>query len=178
MSDRHLQLIEQAASARRENRLLDARRDLVEAIDLCREDGSRRDLIRALKGLGQIERDLGRTEAARALYEEAVGICRGEPDALELAHTIRHLGDIYQGAGRLTLAESCYDEALLLYRGHKGTLPLDLANAIRSAAVLKERAGEPDAAMGLWKEAGELYKSVDVQAGVAECSARLALLKR
>ena len=80
------------------------------------------------RGLGQIERDLGRGEAARPLYEEAVALCRDEGDPLALAHTVRHLGDIHQDAGRAALAEPCYDEALALYRSHDRTAPLDLAN--------------------------------------------------
>ncbi len=68
MSDAAIKLVRQADRARRENRLADARRDLVEAVALCRQAGVQRELVQALKGLGQIERDLGRGEAARPLY--------------------------------------------------------------------------------------------------------------
>src|SRR5438552_13362449 len=100
MSDALQELMRQAAQARREQRLADAQRDLIEAVALCRQTGVRRDLVPALKGLGQIERDLGRGEAARPLYEEAVALCRQEGDALALAHTVRHLGEIHQDAGQ------------------------------------------------------------------------------
>jgi tetratricopeptide (TPR) repeat protein len=124
--------------------------------------------------LGQIERDLGRSEAARPLYEEAVSLCRGQSDALRLAHTVRHLGDLHQDAGRLGLAEPCYEEALALYRGSGHTPPpLDLANAIRPLAILRERAGNVVEAAGLWREARDLYLAVNVRAGVAECSNHL-----
>jgi tetratricopeptide (TPR) repeat protein len=92
-----------------------------EAIALCRDAGMKRELVQALKALGQIERDLGRGDAARPLYDEAVAICREEGDTLTLAHTIRHLGDIHQDAGRMELAEPCYLEALALYRSHEHT---------------------------------------------------------
>src|SRR5580698_579821 len=103
MSNTALELIGAAQLARRERCLPDAHRDLVEAVRLCRQSGERHNLVRALKALGQIERDLGRGDAARPLYEEAVTICREEGDPLSLAHTVRHLGDIYRHAGRVEL---------------------------------------------------------------------------
>jgi hypothetical protein len=45
--------------------LLDAHRDFLEAVTLARQADSPPDLIQALKGLGQIERDLDRGDAAR-----------------------------------------------------------------------------------------------------------------
>ena len=178
MSDAVVTLMQRADRARGEHRLPDAHRDLLEAVALCRHTGTRRDLVRALKGLGQIERDLKRGDAALALYEEAVVICRGEDDALALAHTLRHLGDIHRDAGRTELAGTCYREALAIYRDHEQTSPLDLANAIRPLAILKDQSGDVEEAIRLWKEARDLYAAVDVGAGVAESSARLARLTR
>jgi tetratricopeptide (TPR) repeat protein len=108
------ELMGAAQLARRERRLADAHRDLVEAVRLCRQSGERRQLVQALKALGQIERDLGRGDAARPLYEESVALCREVGDPLLLAHTVRHLGDIHRDAGRLADAEPCYREALAL----------------------------------------------------------------
>jgi tetratricopeptide (TPR) repeat protein len=172
-----LDLLEGAQLARREHRLADAHRDLVEAVRLVRQSGERRDLIRALKALGQIERDLGRGDAARPLYEEAVTISREDGDPLMLAHTIRHLGDIHRDAKRLADAELCYHEALALYRANEAA-PLDLANAIRPFAILKEATGKAEEARPFWEEARELYAAVNVQEGVAECARRLARLNR
>jgi hypothetical protein len=73
----------------------------------------------------------------------------------------------------LEQAEVCYDEALLFYRGHDRTDPLDLANAIRPLAILKEATGDVEDAKRLWAEARDLYEAVDVRAGVAECVSRL-----
>jgi tetratricopeptide (TPR) repeat protein len=147
-----LELIEAAQLARREQRLTDAHQVLVEAVQLCRQSGERHELALALKALGQIDRDLGRVDAARPLYEEAAMIYRDHGDTIHLAHTIRHLGDIHQDADRLTDAENCYHEALALYRAHK-TDPLELANAIRPFAILKEATGKPEEARPLWEEA-------------------------
>ncbi len=149
MSEAASKLMRQADRARQENRLADARRRLVAAVALSRHAGVQRQLVQALKRLGQVERDLGRGEAARPLYEEAVTICRKGDDALTLAHTVRHLGDIHQDAGRAELAEPCYHEALALYRSHERTPPLDLANAIRPLAILKDDAGEVEEARRL-----------------------------
>ncbi len=123
--------------------------------------------------LGQIERDEDRAENALPYYEEAVSLCRKEGDPLRLAHAVRHLADLHRGASRLDLAASCYDEALALYRGDQRTAALDLANAIRGFALLKDGRGDVEEGRRLWEEARTLYLAVGVQAGVEECSARL-----
>ena len=167
-------LLKRAAVARRENRPDDSHRDLVQAVALCRQSGRRRELVQALKALGQIERDLGNREAALPLYEEAVALCRKDDDLLALAHTVRHLGDIHREAGRADLAEPCLLEALAIYRGHARTERLDLANAIRPLAILRDESGDVDEARRLWTEARDLYAKVGVEVGAVECARRLA----
>jgi tetratricopeptide (TPR) repeat protein len=180
MTDLSEKLLRQALQARRDHRFDDAKRDLIEAVALCRAAGIGAELARALADLGQIERDLGHGDAALRHYEEAVSIYRVEGDALKLAHTVRHVGDIHRQAGRAELAEPCYHEALSLYRchdrGHAETPPLDLANAIRGLAILKFDAGDASAARALWEEARNLYAATGVEAGVKESDRRLALL--
>ena len=178
MLDSVVKRLRRAAQARREKRFADAHRDLVKAVAACRQAGARCELIMALKGLGQIERDLGRAEAARPLIEEAVDLCREEGDPLRLAHTVRHLGDIHRHAGRRELAEACYEEALAIYRNHDDAVPLDLANALRPLAILKHDADQIDEARQLFEEAKDYYLAANVQAGVAECSTWLARLGR
>lgn len=85
-------------------------------------------------------------------------------------------GDILWEEGRLDLAEPCYHEALQIYRAGRRTPPLDLANAIRGLAILKEDTGVTEEAKRLWAEARSLYAAVDIKEGVAESSARLARL--
>ena len=106
----------------------------------------------------------------------AVASLRKVDDPLRLAHAVRHLGDAYYYARRPAQAEPCYIEALSIYRRHEHTQPLDLANAIRSFAVLKDEIGAAEEAQCLWQEAHDLYVSVNVPTGVAESAARLALL--
>lgn len=143
MEDAAGKLMQEASRARREDRLSDARRNWAEAAALCREGGQKRELVQALKGLGQ-------------LYEEAVALCRRAGDPHGLAHTVRHLGDIHQDAGRVALAEPCYHEALTLYRSQERVFPLDLANALRPLAILKESQGQVEEARRLWEEARDL----------------------
>jgi tetratricopeptide (TPR) repeat protein len=178
MSNATDKLLTQAFQARRENRSQDAKRSLIEAVRLCREAGVPADIAKALTSLGQIERDLHSGDVALQHYEEAAAIYRAEGDALKLAHTVRHLGDIHGEDGRAGLAERCYREALEIYRTHNQTPPLDLANCIRGFAILKDDAGEAAQARLLWEEAGELYAAASVNAAVAECRRRVALLDR
>jgi tetratricopeptide (TPR) repeat protein len=174
MSDTGIELVRRAERARREKRLADAHRHLVEAVAVCRQARARFELVLALKGLGQSSGTC--PGAARPLYEEAVAICREGGDALTLAHTVRHLGDVHRHAGRLELAEPCCQVALALYRSHEDTRPLALANAIRPLAILKQNAGETEEARRLWQEAKDLYTAANVQEGVAGCSTWLARL--
>ena len=108
----------------------------------------------------------------------AVASLRKVDEPLRLAHAVRHLGDAYYYARRAAQAEPCYVEALSTYRSHKQTRPLDLANAIRSFAVLKDHVGADEESKPLWQEAHDLYVATNMPAGVAESAARLALLAR
>lgn len=178
MSESLEALVDRADLARAEERLTDAHRDLSEAVAMCRRAGvAGPDLALALRKLAQLERDLGNGDRAQSLQAEAVALLRNADQPLRLAHAVRHLGDIHQDAGRTDQAELCYHEALALYRADPQTQPLDLANAIRPLAILKERTGDDALAMSLWREAQNLYATVDVAQGIAESQARLARLE-
>lgn len=176
MRDNSNDLVTRAALAKRERRFADARQDLLQAIDLLRQQPAGVELAQALRLLGEVERKLHDNAAACRHYQEAVVLYRQRGDRLALAHTVRHLGDVYQEAKNPELAEPCYREALELYRACADAPPLDLANAIRSLAVLKGETGETQQARTLWQEAHDLYAQVNVVQGVAESSARLARL--
>jgi tetratricopeptide (TPR) repeat protein len=108
---------------------------------------------------------------ARLCYEEAVVLFRETDEPLVLAHTIRHLGDVYLEQGRPDLAEPCYHEALGLYRSHADESSLDLANAVRSLAVLRW-----EQAKMLWEEVRSLYTGLSIEAGIKESAARVEAL--
>lgn len=145
---------------------------------MCRQDGLRIGLIRGLKALGHLVCDLGQYERARTLYEEAVELSREEGDALLIAHTVRHLGDLYREAGRAADADQCYQEALSRYRNASDPPVLDVANAHRSAATLRETEGDIQVARQLWSEALRGYKAANVQSGIRECEGRLSSLRQ
>ena len=108
---------------------------------------------------------------ARLCYEEAVLLFRQADEPRVLAHTIRHLGDVYLEQGRPDLAEPCYHEALALYRKHADDSSLDLANALRSLAVLRW-----EQTRTLWEDVRALYTGLNIEAGIKESTARIAAL--
>jgi len=169
-------LIDAAWQARREGRHEEAERGLRHAIEKTRQSGSRLELIRALKGLAHVLRDASQDGPALALYEEAVTLSREEGDIFLLAHTVRHLGDLHRHADRLSEADRCYSEALTLYRTSVSPPWLDFANALRPAALLKQRLGDNGGARVLWCEAQTFYQTAGVQQGVDECVKHLARL--
>ena len=167
------ELLERASVARRQSRLSDSHRDSNEAVLLCRKNGDQDCLIRALRMLGQIERDKKQPERALPHYHEAVALCRREGGALRLAHSIRHLGDLLVELHRLDEAAKEYEAALAIYRQDPDTKPLDLANTMRAIAVMKEQLGAPQTARPYWEEARALYSASSVAQGVAECDLQL-----
>lgn len=160
--------IDAAWQARREGRHGDAERELLQAIAVARRDGLWVELIRALKALAHVVRDLDQDGRALPLYEEAVALTWEHGDALLLAHTVRHLGDLHREAGRLADAERCYLEALALYRAAPAPPALDFANALRPLALLKHAQGDVEAARQLSSEARRLYKTAGVAVGREE----------
>ncbi|SRR5579871_678215 len=169
-------LLHKGYGARREGKRLEAKRLFTEALELSRKAEDQDATAQALTGLGGIERDLGNSHIALKCYEEAAEIYRFRQNVLQLAHTIRHLGDIHYDAHHFDLAEPQFRKALAIYRAHPETPPLDLANAIRGYALLKGDTGDIQQARTLWKEAGDLYKQVNVLAGVEESQRRLSAL--
>jgi tetratricopeptide (TPR) repeat protein len=169
-------LMRGALAARKDHRPADAKRLLLDAVDLCRKDEDRKKLPIALTALGEAERDLHHLDLAQQYYEEAAAIYRTDGPPLRFAHTIRHIGDIHLQAGQHALAEPCYKAALAIYRKYADAPPLDVANTLRGMAILKTEVGENRVASVLWQEAGDLYASVNVEAGVQESKRRIALL--
>ena len=169
-------LIERARVARREGRLTEARRDLTSAVDVARDGRSISSLGQALCALGQIERDLGHTERARALYAEALDGLQKGAEPLAIAHAARHLGEVYRESGALEEAEEHLTEAFVIHRAGASHRPLELANTLRPLALLREAQGRSGEARRLWEEARALYAAEGVASGVEECSRRLGAL--
>ena len=128
--------------------------------------------------LGELERGIAALDSARIHYEEATSILRALDTPLTLAHTIRHLGDIHTKAGRHSLAEQCCEEAVAMYRTQSNASALDVANAIRSLAVVKERLAQMAQARQLWQDAHNRYAALNIVEGTAEAAAHLGRLTR
>ncbi len=132
------------------------------------------DEVDALRRQSQAARDAGRTDEAVALQQQAVDLLRDDDDPARLAHALRHVGDILREAGRADEAAPWIIEMLTLYRTLPDAPALDMANAIRSAALQAEADGRPDPA--LWHEARERYDAVGIGPGVAEADRHIAAL--
>ena len=165
-----------ATRAEVEKAAAQVQRCLAEAVALFRAAGAITELVAALGKLGHAEEDAGRGDAALGCREEAVALARRGGHPMPLAHAVRHLGDLHRRAGRLARAEACYAEAVALYRGQDDPPALDYANALRPMAILKESTGRAGEASILWRRARDLYGTVPVKEGVAECTEHLARL--
>ena len=107
-----------------------------------------------LRQAGDPERALVRQRRAVALWREL-----GQP--APLAHAIRHIADILIEAGRAGEASEPIAEMLGLYRQANDAPPLDVANALRSAAVHAEAIGDGDSAEAFWLQARQRYAALD-----------------
>ncbi len=170
-------LLDKASVARRENRFDDAKRAASSAIERSRHDSNKEHYAAAIKSLGQIERDSGNVQSAISLYKQAADIYRKHKNELQIAHTLRHLGDLHFDLEQLKIASSYYEEALSIYRNSVQTGELDLANMIRSVAILKDKEGNIPEAILLWKEAKSLYEDRCIKPGIEECNQRLEELR-
>lgn len=130
---------------------------------------------------------------ARDFYEallqqrRAVTLFREVEDRAALAHAIRHLADILVANGQAGEASESITEMLTLYRTAPDAQPLDIANAMRSAAVHAEAIGDNETARAFWIQARERYAALDDlferltgkpgNPGVLEADAKLASLR-
>jgi tetratricopeptide (TPR) repeat protein len=118
------------------------------------------------------DRAAGRLKQAARLYEQAAQ--SGDPTAR--AHRLRHAGEIRLELGDIAHAAALLETALDAYRTVQGVPSLDLANALRPLALLREAQGRRSEAREAWGEAGDLYGAAGVGDGVRECEGRRALL--
>jgi hypothetical protein len=114
------------------------------------------------------QRAEGHADEAERAYARAAGLARLGGDELLLAHALRHMSDLARQRGAIGEAWKHASEAAALYRSTSEQL--GLANAIRLQAL---SAGEPQQAAACWREARDLYSSLDVAAGVRECDEKL-----
>lgn len=180
-SSRGQQSLAQGETERRAGRAEDARRTFGEAIAQFRAEGDLPGEAKALTRQAQLARDSGNLDWALHDQIQAIALCRKTGDGPALAHALRHAGDMFVEQGQLAHAAAHLHEALDLYRANVEAPPLDLANALRSVALLAEALGERAQARLYWEEARAGYAGLDAGsegriAGVHEAEAHLAAL--
>jgi tetratricopeptide (TPR) repeat protein len=169
-------LVEQARIAKKECRLEEAAELFRKALEEC--GGKDLQALRATlyEELAYVERSLRDLDASQEHYRQGSEIFRSLGNPLKAAHTVRHAADILRELKKPDMAAALYGESLEIYRSDKDTPPLDLANAIRGFALLKEDAGDRKEALNQWREARGLYEQTGIEAGVAESDARVKSL--
>ena len=125
---------------------------------------------------GQIEHDEGNREEALSWYEKAAAVHEAIGGKESLAHAIRHVADLNRELGHLEAANEHYLESLEFYRSEENHSPLNLANAIRGLALLREEQEQRTEARILWLEARNLYNTTGIKEGVRECEERMSEL--
>lgn len=126
--------------------------------------------------LAKVQRDLGDVQSSLGHYRTAADIYRNQNSPLQLAHSDRHLADILRELDRADEAESLIAEAIEIYRAQQPPTLLNLANALRVAALSSEQLLRFDRALRLWTEARDLYIQLGVESGAAESQVHVASL--
>jgi tetratricopeptide (TPR) repeat protein len=138
-------------------------------------------------------REAQRLRAAGDHYEalsrqrRAVALLRDTEDVPALAHAVRHVADILVEAGQPDEAGPAITEMLALYRAAPDAPPLDVADALRSAALQAEAIQDSDTAWIFWIQARARYEELDAlfeemngapgNPGVAEADVHLKKLR-
>jgi tetratricopeptide (TPR) repeat protein len=132
-------------------------------------------------------RDAGDHYEALSRQRRAVSLLRDVGDTAALAHAIRHVADILVEANRPDEAGAAITEMLALYRAAPDAPPLDVANALRSAALQAEAIQDSDTAWIFWIQARARYEELDAlfeqmtgepgNPGIAEADAHLRKLR-
>ena len=115
----------------------------------------------------------GRAGDARNSYARAAALSRESGAPLLQAHALRHLSDLDREADHLEQALAHAEQAAALYAANGQGASLDMANALRLKALALDSLRRTEPARAAWSAARDLYAGADVEAGVAECNARL-----
>jgi hypothetical protein len=111
------------------------------------------------------------TESAD-FYRRSAEVFDASGDFMRGAHAARHQAEALFKAGDAAGASDCILEIVRFYRG-QSVGRLELSNALRVAALTEEALSHTKAAREYWAEARTGFLAEGVDAGVAECDARL-----
>jgi len=152
---------EMGAIAETEERFDDAVRGYENSLKLW-ENISREDQVsHLLKDLGELHRKMGKLEIAKDYMSRSLTIERKRGDPLAIANRISKLGQIAFSLSDYPQAEMLIREGLEMHR--------KLQNQVMQALDLwflgqiDEKRGKPDAALGLYDEAHDIFIRLDIR---------------
>jgi len=108
-------------------------------------------------------------------YRRAAEVFDANGDFLKGAHAARHQAAALLKADDAVGARDCILEVVRFYRGQE-VGRLEMANALRVAALAEEGLGHMKEARAYWAETREGYLAEGIEAGVAECERQLKVL--
>ncbi len=178
-TSRGYHLLGQGEDRRREGQPDAARRCFAEAISIFHLDFDLAGEARALMRQALMARDAGDLAWAQHDQQAAIALLRQAGDGVALAHALRRAGDIFLDQGDLDRAAAALAEAFVLYEAAADAPEIDIADAVRSVALLAEALGEPQQALMMWQDARERYagsRCDEGAPGMAEANAHIAAL--
>ena len=98
--------------------------NLYQSIQILGNDTESEDLAKSLDGLASVNRELGKTEEARNIFQDALEIRLNIDDSLSIADSYLNLGNINVELGLYDIAEKYYKKSLKIYTGFKKELRL------------------------------------------------------
>ena len=106
-------------------------------------------------------RDAGDHYEALSRQRRAVALLRDLGDSAALGNAVRQVADLLVEAGQPEEAGAAITEMLDLYRSAADAPPLDVGNALRSAALQAEALDDSDTAWIFWIQARARYIELD-----------------
>lgn len=171
-------LFSRAVAARNEGHADEAEQLYKEAAEAARaQDTVGR--AEALIGAAQIRRQRGDRAGASIYLSEAITLLRNQfvsqPESIAptLAWALTHAAELRGELGENAVAGTQIEEAVRLYRAIQPVPPLDLANALRVAAMNNERE-----ALAAWTEAQTLYITIAQNDRIDEAQKHLEHLQQ
>ncbi|MEM6633228.1 MAG: hypothetical protein AAF694_26390 [Bacteroidota bacterium] len=169
-------MLQEAWRLRTEGKYDESKTLLGKAQNLCQPDDFNL-LGRIYHIYMQHEYDRQNLEEALAFSNESVAQYTQAKNLDRLAHAIRHRGDIQSELGRLDSSERDYLSALGVYKKDLNVYNGDLANALRSYALLLEKRKLYGRALRIWKEVKDIYVAYQISPGIAEATDKINQLK-
>jgi tetratricopeptide (TPR) repeat protein len=133
----------------------------------------------ALIGAAQVRRHRGDRQGASIYLSEAITLLRNEfvtqPECIAptLAYALTHAAELRSELDENAVAGTQIEEAVRLYRAIQPLPALDLANALRVAAMNNERE-----ALAAWTEAQTLYITISLNPRIDEAQEHIEHLQQ